>query len=110
MSALKKMQDKVSEEMACKFVLFFSKRWRHLLYKKDEIHSDVPGEAVILHDVCAYLSVQEHPVKMFQDSYISLLIKKKKKKKTLLESWGLVSKVLKLNSLHRESIHEWESS
>lgn len=109
MSALKKMQDKVSEEMACKSVLFFSKRWRHLLYKKDEIHSDVPGEAVILHDVCAYLSVQEHPVKMFQDSYISLLIKKKKKK-TLLESWGLVSKVLKLNSLHRESIHEWESS
>lgn len=78
MSALKKMQDKVSEEMACKSVLSFSKRWRHLLYKKDEIHSDVPGEAVILHDVCAYLSVQEHPVKMFQDNYISLLIKKKK--------------------------------
>lgn len=73
------------------------------MYKKDEIHSDVPGEAVILHDVCAYLSVQEHPVKMFQDNYISLLIKKKK---TLLESWGLVSKILKLNSLHRESICE----
>ena len=73
------------------------------MYKKDEIHSDVPGEAVILHDMCAYLSVQEHLVKMFQDNYISLLILKKK---TLLESWGLVSKILKLNSLHRESIRE----